>query len=462
MSSNPIKRWLAGDSAPVKPVRADDALSSFTATAAQALRMGSGGYRDGPFSGYTKDSSAMNSYYETSWIARAAVEMIPEDCFKRGYQWVAEAEQISLLEKEERRLGIRKKKKQALTWSRKDGEAFLYFDTGQSPASELRLDAVTQGGLRFVNPLKLMEVSKGPMVKDPMSQYHGQPEYYNIGTTRIHPSRMCRFINGENLADGMGLSVLAYMLAPIIAAETARDNTVALTTEALIDVMKVQGLMEAVQDPETEAALIKRYSLFVNMKATNKMGVIDMDKEDFTRHPSTFTTLPDIIETMRREVAASIGVPYSLLFGRPQGLGTNGDVELKNYYDNIATMQRNDIQPVCEPLDECLIRSALGSRPEEIYIDWLSLYEMSDQEKATVAKTMADAADVAVKSGTVPPDVLTAALINSWVEIGAFQGIEQEYEEWLAGGGVLEDPADESNVSGGNLRGNGESDTVAA
>lgn len=426
--------------------KANDALSSFTAEISQSIAMGTGGYRDGPFSGYAKDGSYLPDYYATSWIARAAVEMIPEDCFKRGYQWVADADQIALLEAEERRLGIRKKKKSALTWSRKDGEAYLYFDTGQNPSQELNLDSVRQGGLRFVNALRMSDVSKGPVVKDPISQYHGQPEYYTIGTTRIHPSRMCRFINGEDALTGAGVSVLSYMLGPIIAAETSRDNTVALTTEALIDVMKVEGLMDAVQDPITEAALIKRYALFRQMKATNRMGVIDMSREDFTRHPSSFTQLPEVIETMRREVAAAVGVPYSLLFGRPGGLGSSGDMELKNYYDNIATMQRNDIQPVCEPLDECLIRSALGGRPEEIYIDWLSLYEISDSEKANISNTMATAAKTAVDAGIVPAEVLTEALINSWVEIGAFQGIEQNYQDWVAAGGEVNPPDDEADV----------------
>ena len=434
-----------------KSVTTNDALSTFTASLAQSITLGGTGYRDGPFSGYAKDGTFLNDYYSTSWIARAAVEMIPEDCFKRGYQWVADAEQVTRIEAEERRLNLRKKKKLALTWSRKDGEAYLYFDTGQSPGSPLRLDAVRAGGLRFVNALRLADVAKGPVVKDPMSEFHGQPEYYRIGTVNIHPSRICRFINGDDQVSGNGISVLTYMLGPILSAETARDNTVALTTEALIDVMGVEGLMDAVQDPEMEAAIVRRYTLARTLKATNKMMVIDKEKESFDRKPSTFTTLPEIIETMRREVAAAVGVPYSLLFGRPGGLGSSGDMELQTYYDNISTMQRNDIQPICEPLDECLIRSALGSRPPEIYLDWLSLYEMSDSDKATISKTMAEAAGIAVDKGIVPAEVLTEALINSWVEIGAFQGIEQGYQDWVAAGGVLEPVEEESDV----LRGEG-------
>lgn len=436
-----------------KTVAAQDALASFTASLAHEGM--AGGYRDGPFVGLMPGSAPWEAYYNSSWIARAAVEQIPEDCFKRGYQWVAEADQISLLEAEERRLNIRKKKRQALELSRRDGDAYLYFDTGQSVGSELRLDAVRKGGLRFVNVLRKQDVTKGNIVTDPLSPYYGQPESYKINNTTIHPSRICRFKNGQDYLTGEGISVLAYTFAPILAAETARDNTVALTTEALIDIMKVEGLMDAVGDPETEAQMVRRYALFRQMKGTNRMGVIDKDKEDYARHPSQFTTLPEVIETMRREVAAAIGIPYALLFGRPGGLGTNGETELKNYYDNVASIQRNDIQPTCEPLDECVIRSALGSRPDEIYIDWLSLWEMSDADRAAVAKTYADAAGVAVEKGIIPAEVLTEALVNSWIELGAFQGIEQEYADWVAGGGEIGDPDSEEDV----LRGESGSET---
>lgn len=433
---------------------AKDALATFTKSMASSLMGGmyAGGYRDSPFSGYAKDATGVaNTYYSTSWIARQAVEGIPEDCFKKGYQWVATAEQVSRLEAVEKRHKVQQKKRQALSWSRLDGEAYIYYDTGDDASQELRVDRVRRDGLRFVNVLRKRDVIKGNLVKDPISPYYGQPEYYEVTggaqTVRIHPSRVVHFICSPSADTGDGQSVLLYMLAPIIAAETARDNVVALTTEALIDVLGAEGLMDAVSDPEMEALVVKRYALARQLKATNKMMVIDKDKESFDRKPASFATLPDVIEAMRREAAAAIGRPYALLFGRPAGLGTNGDVELKNYYDEISTMQRNDIQPQCEVLDEVIIRSALGSRPPEVYIEWSSLWETSDKEKADIASVYATAAKTAVDSGAVPPDVLTASLINAWVEIGAFQGIEQEYAEWLAGGGEL-DEVDEGSVSG--------------
>ena len=435
-------------------VKANDALSDFAAQMANGAGSGAwGGYKDGPLSSYSMDANHQwHDWYGTNWMTRAAVDYIPEDCFKKGYQWVAEADQINLLEDVEKRLKVRAKKKQALAWSRLYGEAYIYMDTGHSPASVLNVERIGQGGLRFINVMRRDDVHKGPIVRDPLSEWYGQPEYYEFrsasraNAVRVHPSRMIRFINGPDPDTGEGTSVLKYMLEPIIAATAARDNVAALTTEARIDIIKACDLASMVSTPEGASQVAARYGHLRQMKATNRMAILDKDGEDWEQRQTSFATLPDVIETMRREVAAAIGIPYSLLFGRPQGLGTNGETELSTYYDNISTMQENDIQPVCDPLDELIIRSALGIRPEEIYIEWLSLWEMSDKEKAEVAKMTADAAKTAIDGGIVSAEMMTEPFVNSMTELGAFQGIEQAYSEWLTGGGWDSEQPEETDV----------------
>lgn len=428
---------------------ANDSLSDFVSNMAHqatGVMGGAGAYRDSPLSGYAKDAwQVYGNLYNGNWLVKAAVDTIPEDCFKKGYQWVAPGDQVNLLEAEERRHRVRHKKQQALTWARLDGEAYIYMDTGQVAAKESRPDAVGQGGLRFVNVLRRDRVTKGPVVRDPMSPYFGQPEYYQIGTARIHPSRIIRFVNAPDPDSGDGVSVLSYMMQPIIASDTARDNVVALTTEAAMDIISVCGLSDEVSTPEGAAAVARRYQLFRQGKATNRLGILDKDSEEYHQHQRSFATLPEVIETMRREVAASIGIPYSLLFGRPGGLGTNGETELQVYYGTIATMQANEIQPVCEPLDDMVIRSALGSRPDDVWIDWLPLYEDSQKEIADTAKVLADAANVIIKSGILPADVLSEPTVNAMTELGAFQGIEQAYQDFISGGGWdATDPAIET------------------
>jgi hypothetical protein len=66
-------------------------------------------------------------------------------------------------------------------------------------------------------------------------------------------------------------------------------------------------------------------------------------------------------------------------------MGSTGDLELSSYYDRISSMQENEIEPAIEILDECILRSALGDRPPELWYSWNSLWQMTDAEKADVA-----------------------------------------------------------------------------
>lgn len=430
----------------------NDALSDFTAKmAAQAVGgMGLLGYQDSPIgTAYSKDGLAQFGSF--SWIARLAVEGIPEDCFKRGYQWVADQEQINAIEEVERVHKVKKKKQQAFTAARWDGIAYIYINTGEDAGDELILEDVKQGDLQFIHVLRRRDIQEGDIEKDPMSPNFGNPVYYELktpsGQKRIHHSRIIRFVGDIDPATGFPVGVLASMLQPIVAAETARDNAVALTTEAKIDVMSVCGLMDRVNTPEGAAKMVSRYSQVRELKRTNAMIVLDKEGESYEQKQVSFATLPDLIESMRREVCAAIKRPYALTFGRNGSLGANGDVEIRNYYDDIATLQRNDLQPTCEVLDEVIIRTALGNRPEEIYLDWLSLWEITEEEKANIAKTYAEAAKTLVDGGIVSNEVLTEPTVNTLTELGAFQGIEQSYQDWIAGGGdEAEDDDQTANV----------------
>lgn len=426
-----------------------DSLSSLTADLSSALS----GYRDRPF--YTVGGGFIG-VYKTSWLARTAVDRIPDDCFKKGYQWVADPDQISKIEEVERKHKIREKKLKALKLARRDGEGYLYMDDGRDPRKEFKPEAMKLGGLRFVNVFRRDQLTAGPLIRDPMSAYFEQPEYYQVssdsrGMVQVHPSRVIRFVNDLDYEQGFGESVLVRLLQPICRAEQAADNVSALVKQARVWVMSSADLSSAMQDEDLAKKVVQRYLHFQQMLATNNMAVIDRDHEALDQKATSFSTLPDVVETMRREVAAALEIPYALLFGRAGGLGSNGDMELTNYYDNIATMQKNDIGPTCAPLDEVIIRSALGDRPEEIYIDWLSLWEMSAKEKAEIGKIIADTVDVLVRSGVVPADVLTEPTINELVENGSLQGLEQSYNDWKAGGGVLDEPADETDVIGREL-----------
>lgn len=435
--------------ADTQPVKIGDALADFTSEMARHAGYGQSGCRDGPFS----VSTGGYDWYRRSWLARAAVDDLPNECFKKGYQWVAEDDQINLLEATEKRLGVKSKVRQALSHSRLDGVAYIYIDSYGDSASEWKPERVGRNGLRFINVLRKNQATPSQLITDPLSPWFGHPEYYTVTgsatTVQIHPSRMIRFLNAPDPQTGEGRSVLEYTLEPIIAAVTARDNVVALTTEANIDIISVCNLFTQVQDPEEARKIAGRYALLREGKATNKIAVLDKDSEEWKQRQVSFTGLPDVIEAFRREAAAALKQPYALLFGRPSGLGTNSETELKVWYDSVASMQENDIDPVIAPLMLAVERSGLGYDRPEIFYQWLSLNEMTDKEKADVAKVLGEAAGKAVSDGILQAEMLSEPLVNAWTELGVFQGLEQQYNNMFdpEGGDDSQDGDDSDMVA---------------
>lgn len=400
------------------------------------------------------NTNRWREYYIHNLLARVAVDRIPEDCFRKGYTWGgADPQQMNLLNATERRLRLRETKKRALTFARLDGEAYIYMDDGTAADQPMDYRTIRKDGLRFINMLRITDVVKGPWDIDPLSAYYMQPQWYQVTSGAgevliIHPSRMAKFIRNPDPNNGLGTSDLAQFYDAIEWLKRAEENVSELTTEARIDVMSVEGLFDAIQDPELEREVIARYTLAADLKRTNKMLVIDKGREEYAQKSTTFTGLTDVIESYRRGYCSAIEVPYALIYGRQGGLGSNGETDLLMYYDNIATIQRNEITESCFSLNEAVIRSALGNRPDEIFIDWLPLHEVSEKDRVDNANKIADTIDKLVKSQAVPADVLTQPAVNWLVELGALPGLEQSYNEWKDGGGVLQEESEESDLAG--------------
>ena len=192
------------------------------------------------------------------------------------------------------------------------------------------------------------------------------------------------------------------------------------------------------QDEAQSKAVLDRFRLMATMKGNNGLVLLsgsankDVPGETWDTKPTTFATLPDIIEKAQEEVSAAGGIPRAILLGTSGGgLGSTGDLELSYYYDTINTIQSNDIEPSLTILDECLIRSALGNRPADLWYSWASLWQMSDKEKAEIADKITTSAERLIRMG-MPADVAIPATVSALVECGMSPGIENGMADYLA------------------------------
>jgi len=409
-------------------------------------------YHMAPFT----DADALSAY-ECSAVARNIVDLPALDSCREWRDWQAEADQITAIEDVENRLGVRTKVLQARKWARLFGGSAIYIGTGDAnTAEELNLDRIGKDGIKYLTVISKDKLSAGEIEVDPSSEWYDKPKFYHLTANNgtlldIHPSRLVIFIGNERpnvsimAPDGYGSSVLASVIDAVKQADGTAANVASLVFEAKVDVIKVPDMMARMGDIRYEADLNRRFGLAAIMKGNNGMLLLDAS-EEYEQKNASFATLPDIMATFMQIVSGASRIPATLLWGQaPSGMDATGDGDYKNYLDRIGSEQELYMTPAMHRMDECIIRSALGSRPPEIYYSWSPLWQQSEKEKAEIFKLKADAARVLVGSAAgqeiITREAVSVALTNAFIEDGSLPGLEAAIEDY----GKIEDqePSDE-------------------
>jgi phage-related protein (TIGR01555 family) len=169
-------------------------------------------------------------------------------------------------------------------------------------------------------------------------------------------------------------------------------------------------------NPRHRELLEQRVILSAQLKGNNGMLILDKE-EEYSQKNFTFAGLPEISYQALQAVSGAADIPITRFLGQsPAGLSSTGESDLKNYYDAVNSMQALIISPALEDLDECLIRSALGDRPEDVDYQWASLWQMDDEQKSKISKETADTIKVLADCGLFPDDDLAEAAANLLVE----------------------------------------------
>lgn len=388
------------------------------------------------------DEVQIANIYRSNWMGRKAVDIPALDAVRKGRDWQASQEQIELIEAEQNRLGFWKKLLEVLIKARLWGGAALYIGTGDNDLeSPLAPERIKKGGVRYLTVLGRRDLAAGEVDQDVMSEFYGKPAYYEVtganSLVRIHPSRFAIFV-GASQADaflngginqGWGDSVLEAMYAAMKNADATAANIASLVFEANVDVFRIPDFMASLADPTYAQRLLDRFMLAATAKGINRALILDKD-EEYDRKTISFATLPDVMQQFIQQFCGAADIPMTRFLGTaPSGLGSNGDHSMANYHDRIASVQSLELTPALYRLDECLIRSALGSRPPEIFYTWAPLEQMSEKEQAEIGKMNAETAEILGRTGIFTAEELRTVVGNQLVESGFYPGLDQAMDE---------------------------------
>lgn len=383
--------------------------------------------------------------YQDSKLVQRSIDLPAEDACREWREWSASAQEISKIEAEEKRLGVRQKCYQASRLARLYGGAALMMVTREQDLSQpLDTDAIGKGGLKYLTVLTDLDLSAGETERDPRKPYFRRPSMWNLagadlGVPDIHPSRLVIFNGTEPLAEesaaatgGFGNSQLQSMLTRLRAVDEVAANVLSLIYEAKIDVLKIPDLMENLEThgEEFEKVLLKRATLGAAGKGINGQLLLDAN-ESYEQKSASFGTLDAIIDRMMQLASMAAEVPMTILFGQsPAGMNATGESDIRAYYDRVRVHQTLRMEPEMSLLDEGIIRSSLGGRPESIFYDWRSLWQPTAKERADTGKILTETMEKADRMGAVSGEAAAVSLVNALVENGVFPGLEKAAKDY--------------------------------
>lgn len=379
------------------------------------------------------------AYRTSSWF-RKIVEIPVNDSIRNGVDFKADDAQIEKLEANLKRLKFWQKFKKARIMARRDGGAVIVMGLPGRPDQPIDPENITLDSLKVLTVLNRNQITPVDPINVILDENFNEPGMYELAVgerTRIHPSRVLRFVGNERSDvfgwSGWGDSIYPPMKDAIRNADTTSAAMAHMMHEANVDVMGIPDLTSLVSTAEYEALLMKRITTMAMLKSLINVAVIDAGDgtaenpaETLTKQTYNFAGLSDILASQLMVLSGICDIPATRLLGKsPDGMNASGDGDLKNYYDNIAAQQRNDLSPILDPFFEVLIRSTLGSRPKGVWYEWSPLYTLTEKEAAEVESAFAKVITEYANNGMIREEILSAIALNGMIERGQFPGIDQ-------------------------------------
>lgn len=385
--------------------------------------------------------------YRDNWLARKIVDIPAKDMCREGRNWQAEDSEIELVEKEEQRLALWDKLREALILARLFGGAALIVSTGDTDAMQpLDPELIGKDGLKYLHVVSRYQLNIGPEITNPESEWFGKPEWFQInaggnfgGQTqlKLHPSRVIDFV-GQAAPKGTryfqtdswfwGDSILQALGEPIKDAMTATGGFASLIDEAKIDIIRTPQLMDLVGTEEGETRMLARLKAAQLGKSTWRLLQLDKE-EEWQQHQITWAGIPDVINCFIEKVAGAADIPVTRFLGQsPKGLQSTGKGEQQDYHAKVMADQNEILRPALERLDDILIRSAMGDRPDDIYWEFASLDQADEAKDSEIDKRTADTLKVYSDMALFEDEALQAIAKNKMIESGRWPGCEAAFE----------------------------------
>jgi len=352
-------------------------------------------------SNITENVDYLERFYDSNSLFMNIVNIPVDDAFKEG-RTILEQDTKESLEAKYREFGVIEIVRKALEMARLYGGAYIYVSDGRNPNEELNPKMIKR--FSVILPHQLVQVE--PLNINPIADDYLESTKFAIAVTSetIDPSRMI-YIDGDRCSDtrrqelgGFGLSVLERVIEEIQKVEVSSNRALNILDRLSQDVLKLDGLNDALTEAGSEEMLIKRLTSINAVKGVLSTLAID-GEDEYTNVNRSLGGIKDVINGFKELVASSSRIPYSKLFGTSStGLNSTGENELRNYYDEVnSRIQEGKIRSVLGQIDFLLVGKVVD-------FSFNNLMQPSDLDVETLQGVKIDNAIKMLDAGLIEDD----------------------------------------------------------
>lgn len=261
---------------------------------------------------------------------------------------------------------------------------------------------------------------------------------------RVHESRLL-FADGVPVTrnqriknNGWGDSVFTRVFEVLRDYEMSWAGVTHLLADFAQGVWKLDGLNELMVSGDTEA-MQQRMMGAAMLKSVVHDIVVDAggegkNAEEYTRHSTQLTGLPEIMEQLAIKLAAAARMPVSLLKGQaPAGLNATGDSDIRYYYDRIKSKQNEELLPTLKRFMKMVFAAkdgpTNGVEPESWQIVFNNLWQLDGTEEAARRLQIAQADIAYITAGVVTPKEVSDSRFGDGTFNGDTVHLDEEARE---------------------------------
>lgn len=349
----------------------------------------------------------LSDIHRSGGVGSRYLTLKPEDATSKPFIIDGHTKDTPLINKLHK-LQVRQKIKELLVWDRVFGGAVMLLmckDGSKSLTKPLNINRLSDiVELRVFPAGKCNDVSIAERTANKMYGNFGEPEIYQItnqhgGHFRVHKSRLIVTTGSmvENsvrrVNNGWGDSAIQKVYDSLMSLFSHMLSGEQVLEEMVIGVLKMEDLNVLVSTDDGKASVRERVRLVDTTKSIERSIVVDIN-EEYQRFTANLSGVEKIQQNAMLLLTGAGGYPATRLFGRsPQGENATGESDERQYYDDIATMQNEQVEPHIRHIIKLLSYTPEFSDidAETITIEFETMYSPSHTDAASAFDKTIDA-----------------------------------------------------------------------